>query len=292
MKSRATRMLKACEFSYEGPATNPHPEIGYVAPPQAVERARSGDKIDYAIVGRIPEGMLIAFRGTIDPRKFVEPGMADDVLRDWRNNFDALPVKRDGFPGEVHGGFHKSFKALVTPDADGKSLTSLVVTQLAASPAKAIWITGHSKGGALANLAAWHFAHLEGVVPTNIRVRTFGAPRVGTAGFREAWQALPINAVRFETPGDLVPHLPPGIDIAEGTLNALKIAQLTAFPKDRGYVHIGPKFNSPLELMSLANLQFDGLLPKPLRDLAKFNFISEHLINQGSHYAALAASAD
>jgi triacylglycerol lipase len=65
--------------------------------------------------------------------------------------------------------------------------------------AEPLFITGHSMGGALAQLAAWH--HLPRAV------YSFGAPRVGDAGF--ARHMTPIPIYRLVNGRDVVPDLPP-----------------------------------------------------------------------------------
>jgi hypothetical protein len=66
-----------------------------------------------------------------------------------------------------------------------------------------ILLTGHSRGGALATLAA-HELQQEGFL--QVAVFTFGSPRIGDQGFAEACR-FPVY--RFECEGDPVPLLPP-----------------------------------------------------------------------------------
>lgn len=120
-------------------------------------------------------GDTLVFRGTVTEGEAAES--------DWLNDFRADLVKDAEFPGRVHGGFLASFHALLP-----------FIHYL-----RPAYITGHSKGGALAMLAAWYF---RGQAP---KVVTFGAPRVGNGQFAES----PLSIVRFENPGDMVPKLPP-----------------------------------------------------------------------------------
>ena len=62
-----------------------------------------------------------------------------------------------------------------------------------------LFMTGHSMGGALAQLAAWYH-------PAQA-VYSFGAPRVGDAGFGDHLAAVPIY--RLVNGRDVVPELPP-----------------------------------------------------------------------------------
>lgn len=69
-----------------------------------------------------------------------------------------------------------------------------------------LWITGHSLGGALAQLAAWRF-HRQFVEVH--RVTTFGAPMVGNQKATEAFdREFPGKIYRYVNSPDLVPALP------------------------------------------------------------------------------------
>jgi hypothetical protein len=62
-----------------------------------------------------------------------------------------------------------------------------------------LYMTGHSMGGALAQLAAWYHRPQA--------VYSFGAPRVGDAGFGDRMAAVSIY--RLVNNRDIVPELPP-----------------------------------------------------------------------------------
>jgi hypothetical protein len=69
-----------------------------------------------------------------------------------------------------------------------------------------LWITGHSLGGALAQLAAWRL-HRQ-FVPVH-QVCTFGAPMVGNEGAAQAFdREFPGKIFRYVNAPDLVPKLP------------------------------------------------------------------------------------
>lgn len=70
---------------------------------------------------------------------------------------------------------------------------------------KPLYVTGHSKGGAMANIAATRFV-AAGIKPY---VCTFEAARAGDPAFAEGYAKLVANAVRYEFQDDIVPHLPP-----------------------------------------------------------------------------------
>jgi hypothetical protein len=78
------------------------------------------------------------------------------------------------------------------------------------TPTGQLWITGHSKGGAIAALAAVRL-QAEGVTP---RIVTFGAPKVGDEDFAAAYDAR-FTHTRYEYADDIVPHLPPSADFLD-----------------------------------------------------------------------------
>jgi hypothetical protein len=65
-------------------------------------------------------------------------------------------------------------------------------------------VTGHSKGGAVAALAAMRFQKT-GLTP---KVTTFAAPKPGNKAFADAYNVA-IKHTRYEFGDDVVPHLPP-----------------------------------------------------------------------------------
>jgi len=173
--------------------------------------------IDFALAGRFAEGVVIAFRGTLPPldltpdgRRIVGPSFEQwpAVIRDWLNNLNTLPRPdaptdvRPQLPGRIHPGFAGSLTGLWA------GVAAAVERLRGGDPAIPLYFTGHSKGGALANLAAlcarrtWPEAR--------VKAATFGAPRAGDSDFAQAYQAAGIDCQRYEVRGDLVPDVPPG----------------------------------------------------------------------------------
>jgi predicted lipase len=140
-----------------------------------------------ALLGGIvsePESLIIAFRGTNEPRDFI---MDAKFLgkRSWV--FDA----------DVH--VHRGF------DAGWFGVANQVINRV--KGIKRIIVTGHSLGGARAILCAAHLYEL-GLPVTD--VITFGCPRVGNGAFRDYYNAkLHNETLRFEAQGDPVPWTPP-----------------------------------------------------------------------------------
>jgi triacylglycerol lipase len=142
-------------------------------------------------VAQNAEMILVAFRGT-DPLKPI----------DWFTDFDALQ-QHDDFPGaRVHKGFDDAL------DAVWRSKGEEVLPQrLAARGDRKVWITGHSLGGALAELAAAKAAIVSGIPVQG--VYTFGQPRVGDEGFaRKVNEVLGSRIFRFINNHDIVPRVP------------------------------------------------------------------------------------
>ncbi|KAJ7141991.1 Alpha/Beta hydrolase protein [Mycena filopes] len=107
--------------------------------------------------------IVLTFRGTLTPA---------DVLTD----LIAFMVPLNSFPAvSVHKGFLTSFKSVAS------EILTAVAVELQKYPTYTIIVTGHSLGGALASLAA---PTLKAKLPSaNLKLYTFGQPRVGNAEF-------------------------------------------------------------------------------------------------------------
>lgn len=151
--------------------------------------------------------VVLAFRGTHPPQV---DNIADAAgfLRDWVNDFRALPVAVPGL-GDVHEGFWNAVDALWT-----EPFQEELERRLSQCPSRRLYVTGHSKGGAMAHLAAVRL-HMEGKPPTG--VYSFAAARAGTETFAAAYAQAGIDGVRFEYGDDIVPHMPPS-DLLRETL--------------------------------------------------------------------------
>ena len=140
--------------------------------------------------------LVIVFRGTrLQVRTLFD--LVEIVLIDeddlWIDSQFLPTVCRAG--GHVHHGF-------LTAYADISDEVNTVVQ--AQRPGQALWLTGHSMGGALATLAAAHFG-----APTIQGIYTYGCPRVGDTAFVNA---LPRESYyRFVHRDDWVCTLPPDL---------------------------------------------------------------------------------
>jgi hypothetical protein len=182
--------------------------------PDGIDGCYWGETIDGAVI--------LAFRGTLPPSVVSNnPKMFFDVLLDWLNDANAIPVKGQDLAGLVHAGFMRSLDAM-WPAID------LAVLRAAIAAGRPLYVTGHSKGGSLAHLVAYRLARA-GINPTAIY--TFAAARAGDRDFATAYNQVCPSTWRFEYRDDLVPHLPPHTG---GWLDALKVHRSTAtkFPAD------------------------------------------------------------
>lgn len=139
-----------------------------------------------------PTEMVVAYRGSIVPRKSHTRGELKASLNDWLAvNFNVAQVPALG--GRVHRGW------LERLDRSWADVWRRVAGRLNGRP---LWITGHSMGGAVSILAGRRFAEC-GVEPAG--VYAFGAPKVGDSIFAARYPA-PLFCV--ENRHDLVPWLP------------------------------------------------------------------------------------
>ena len=142
-------------------------------------------------VARDQNILLIAFRGT-------QPS----ELTDWITDAKAVP-ETWGYPaGHVHKGFYEALRA-VWPLNGEATLPQWLMNR----GNRAVWITGHSLGGALAEVCAAEAAFVAHLPVDG--VYTFGQPRVGTEGFAQAVQpALGARIFRYVHDRDIVPRVP------------------------------------------------------------------------------------
>ena len=173
-------------------------------PPATCEKwaARSGftgpfDFLDHqdtqGFVAESDDAVQVAFRGT-------QPNHS----MDWFVDAGAVHRTWDHDAGTVHTGFYNALHAVwgVTL-AKGEVLPKRLLNR----GSKTIWITGHSLGGALAELCA-----AQAVFVSKIDVQgvyTFGQPRVGNKAFADAVGAkLGSGIFRFVNHRDIVPRVP------------------------------------------------------------------------------------
>lgn len=275
------RLLFACGATYSH-IRDDRP-VGWIGEPVRIEGAavvQNGQAIDRALVGRFDEGVVVAFRGTLPPVGS-EHRLAE-VLADWTNNGAALCQPTEPWPGRVHRGFADSIARLREA-----GLEAAVAGMLAQGGPRRLLVTGHSKGGALANLFAWWAARTWPDVA--IDVVTFAAARAGNGEFAEAFEAEPrIRCIRYEAALDMVPYLPMGWDQPERFKSFVRRVWPALLHGD--YRPVGTRIASSLtwaewrkrKAMDLRAVFAGGFHPQAWR----MELIAAHLIGPGTDYDA------
>lgn len=155
-------------------------------------------EIDAVLLGVANDRQIVAFRGTLPPMDLKNLRDPRSILRDWWNNTNADLSNRKEFKGSVHPGFADSFLGLVEAGLQA-AIENAVQKKLK------LQFTGHSKGGALATLAAYYFRKQGHPIDV---VMTFGSAQVGDDTFRTDYESLSLRHERFEHGHDLVPYEP------------------------------------------------------------------------------------
>jgi hypothetical protein len=193
--------------------------------------------IDLNINGAETPAIVIAFRGTL------APGINIPSITDWLQDFVAYPISVPGegeVPGKVHIGFFNAVnKIFDVPNGIWEEVNALHKS----NPNLPLYITGHSKGGAMASLCAAliHFQKPSGLQPS--AVYTFAAPIAGDKDFVAGFPPT-IPVTRYENYLDIVPFLPPSHELIEALKNAetgiLKIlGAMFAHDADWNYTPLG-----------------------------------------------------
>ena len=147
-----------------------------------------------ALVTVDDDAVIVAFRGSKEIKDWIQDG------KFWQSHTVC---------GCVHAGFNGDLQEILRPllTATREALSRMVSSGIA-SPQ--FYVTGHSLGGALAQLFALachdRFMHVSGVY-------TFGSPRVGDMEWAKTYGTLlGDRTFRVVNEYDLVPHLPlPGL---------------------------------------------------------------------------------
>lgn len=236
---------------------------GFIDTPTVI--AGGANQIDAALVGENVDGIVVAFRGTLAPKA----PTTVSILLDWLQNFMAIPETADGFPGRVHPGFLAAVLSL------WPQILQTVQALSAGHPEAKIYVTGHSKGGALASLGAW-LLHNHGLHPT--QVVTFASPNTGTTGFAAAYNGA-LNQLRYENYLDIVPFVPPESEWVDLLARIPQIGRIFREAEDWNYEPLGGLHyiqkdgtvigdSSKLRAKRIAEIGFDiavGKLPQVLQ---------------------------
>jgi len=244
---------------------------GYFEAPKAFVSGANHE--DAGFVGRIPEGVLISIRGTTPP---VLSQPLPQVYADWLLDTKiVLGAAAPAFPGKVHPGFLSAYDNLWNKAGMGQAVAASVAKHLADHPSlpKKIFVTGHSKGGAVCALVAWTLQGLLG--QHRIVVRTFGSARVGDQAFATAYNAVTnIDHIRYEFDDDIVPHLPIATTLAAPMFLAPPWSVVVP-QVDPGYGQVG-RLGYILN-DEAATIRFEGQTPGPPTPKARIAAIAARL---------------
>ena len=206
------KLLKASAYAYQvnatGPITDPTlskllDESGEGYGVISGGQGQSDTDRDAAYVWHSADEVIIVFRGTLPyPAGSGDQGAQQLAIQDWLNDAD-YASDTDPDLGTVHRGFRDAFYNLWPG-----MLKQIKVWQAAGKlgPQVKVYVTGHSKGGALAMLGALKLK-ADKLLPVT-EVDSFGAPRAGGADFAARYGAAAIPHNRYENDGDVVPHVP------------------------------------------------------------------------------------
>ncbi|HEY1607392.1 MAG TPA: hypothetical protein VGF77_17535 [Allosphingosinicella sp.] len=279
------RLLFACLGSYAPADPIFRTKAGWTADPDLIEDpdpAPGNLHIDAALVGQFAEGVVVAFRGTLPPIGG-DGHTPEQIFFDWLNNFDFRATKDADYPGLVHEGFAGSLNRLWTP------LQAAVNRHLTAAPVKRLLVTGHSKGGALANLAAWRWRGLAGI-EAPIHVFTVAAARSGNEEWKAAYDAeLRILCTRYESALDVVPWVPFGQDTPGWVRKLLGNSNVVLASID--YVPVGTRIPATTSFFDNAQaiLRAARFLVQPKQNVEQYIEVLglSHAIDSGSGYDKL-----
>ncbi|KAI9292214.1 alpha/beta-hydrolase, partial [Neoconidiobolus thromboides FSU 785] len=136
--------------------------------------------------------IVVPFRGTSNIKNWVQNVKVDKV---------------DLFSGNSKVQVHLGFKQ--ARDALSLVYTPVVKDLLKNNPGFKLVVTGHSLGGAIANLAAIDLQASQQLSWGNIQLFTYGQPRVGNSDFATWFDSLSLLSTRVTNNKDIVPHVPP-----------------------------------------------------------------------------------
>jgi len=186
-----------CAYDTESKSSIPYIRGASFIPGEKAKRITNG-KINSVLIGKTVDGIVIAFRGTLTSSPI-----------DWLQNaalyMSDVMVRRDGLKAgsRVHVGFYGAVRSLWKP----LKATVLQMLLETSSRKKNIYLTGHSKGGALASIAAILMKN-DADLPNPTYVATFASVKFGNSEFRDEYNSM-IDQTTYESHLDLIPFLPP-----------------------------------------------------------------------------------
>ncbi|ELR11698.1 lipase, putative [Acanthamoeba castellanii str. Neff] len=162
--------------------------------------AETSDAFAYIGVDDDRKEIIVAFKGTngtLDALHDIVTSL-DNVL----HYVDLCEITSE-VKFNIHKGFCWYYQSLLE-----SGLMNAFVGVTSKFPDYQVMATGHSLGGALASIFAFHAASSE-PNGNQIKVYTFGSPRVGDTGFAKAFNSLGIESWRVVHWKDIVVHMAP-----------------------------------------------------------------------------------
>ena len=273
------QLLVACRQAYFARAPGAGTEVGWAEPPSFI--TSGPNDIDRALVGRTAKGVVVAFRGTLAP--FVkDDNPSERVALDWLNNAEFLPRENAVYPGRVHAGFAGSVDGL------WDELAAEIRALLGKGGPATLFITGHSKGGALAALAGWRALAISELAPP-VQVFTIAGARAGNGDFRTAYRAHGgIRCIRYEVALDIVPLVPLGTDTPPWARPLIR----AAWPGLANINYLGVGTREPAgitgkEVLGALRHYFGGFAFRKVKGDFLTSLTAAHLIGPDSDYERL-----
>jgi hypothetical protein len=233
-KTLEGRLLCACNCAYGINAKGDYtPMLPYSEatgwdtshPPVAVFGGK--DNINACLVGINTDGIIIAFRGTFSPA-FTIPSIMDW----WQDIVDSPPATAGNIPGKVHSGFWNAINTI------WEGIVTRVKQFKTHFPQAPLYITGHSKGGALVTIAAANIAFNDYRIGAPKAVYTFASPHAGDSTFANGFPAS-IPVTRYENHLDIIPFLPPAQNFINLASKIPMVGPLFAKASGWGYAPVG-----------------------------------------------------
>lgn len=160
------------------------------------------DKDGYILVNT-PNEVILAMRGTLPP--IPHDGGDFMTIKDWLNDFTALP-DNEGF----HSGFIQSWNHIRT-NLEQEKAKAFLECAFKGNANKKFMVTGHSKAGALAIIAAIKMSRCQGwTMQEPDGVYSFEGARPLTAEGSKTYVGKLSKLYRIEYKDDIVPLVPPG----------------------------------------------------------------------------------
>ncbi|XP_037415681.1 probable feruloyl esterase A [Triticum dicoccoides] len=148
----------------------------------------------------------VGFASDINAVIVVFRGTQENSIQNWIEDllWKQLDLDYPGMPeAMVHRGFYSAYHNTTIRDG----IVSGIQKTRKLHGDVPIMVTGHSMGAAMASFCALDLVVNYGL--DDVKLMTFGQPRVGNAAFASYFKRYLPHAIRVTNANDIVPHLPP-----------------------------------------------------------------------------------